>query len=84
MLRPGGTLNFVEHGAAPDAKVRAWQDRLNGVQQKVACGCNLNRDIPAIVEAGGMSVTALDTFYAKGDPKFIGWTFQGVAAVAPG
>ena len=84
VLRPGGTFHFAEHGAAPDANVRAWQDRLNGVQQRVACGCNLNRDIPSIVEAGGMTVTALDTFYAKGDPKFLGWTFQGVAAVAPG
>ena len=83
VLRPGGTFSFVEHGAAPDAKVRAWQDRLNGAQQRFGCGCNLNRDIPSIVEAGGMTVTALDTFYAKGTPKFIGWTFQGVAAAAP-
>ena len=82
VLRAGGTFHFVEHGAAPDVKVRAWQDRLNGVQQRFACGCNLNRDIPSIVEAGGMTVTTLDTFYAKGDPKFIGWTFQGVAVAA--
>jgi ubiquinone/menaquinone biosynthesis C-methylase UbiE len=79
VLRPGGRLHFVEHGRAPDENVRKWQDRLNGVQQKVACGCNLNRDIPATIGAGGMRVTSLDTFYAKGDPKFLGWTYQGVA-----
>jgi ubiquinone/menaquinone biosynthesis C-methylase UbiE len=79
VLRPGGTLHFVEHGASPDAKVRRWQDRMNGLQQRLACGCNLNRDMPSIVEAGGFEITSLDTYYAKGDPKHQGWTFQGVA-----
>lgn len=79
VVRPGGTLHFVEHGASPDAKVRRWQDRLNGVQRRLACGCNLNRDIGAIVEAGGFEITQLDTHYAKGEPKSHGWTFQGVA-----
>ena len=81
VLRPGGVFHFVEHGRAPDTKVRKWQDRLNGVQRRVACGCNLNRDIPAIIEDGGMTVTSLDTFYPKGDPKILGWTFQGTARV---
>ena len=81
VLRPGGVFHFVEHGRAPDTKVRKWQDRLNGVQRRVACGCNLNRDIPAIIEDGGMTVTSLDTFYAKGDPRFLGSTFQGTARV---
>lgn len=79
VLRPGGTFHFAEHGRAPDSKVQKWQNRLNGVQQRVACGCNLNRDIAAIIEDGGMTITSLDTFYAKGDPKFLGWTYQGTA-----
>ena len=66
---------------APDSKVRAWQDRLNGVQRRLACGCNLNRDIPAIIAGGGFTITELETFYAKGDPKVVGWTFQGTARV---
>jgi ubiquinone/menaquinone biosynthesis C-methylase UbiE len=82
VLRPGGTFSFVEHGMAPDSKVRTWQDRLNGVQRRVACGCNLNRDIPAIIEGGSFTVTELKTFYAKGDPKVVGWTFQGTARVS--
>jgi ubiquinone/menaquinone biosynthesis C-methylase UbiE len=79
VLRPGGILQFAEHGRAPDSNVRKWQDRLNGVQQRIAGGCNLNRDIPAIIEGGGMTITNLDTFYLKGVPKVPGWTYQGSA-----
>ena len=81
VVRPGGSFHFAEHGRAPDTKVRKWQDRLNGVQQRVAGGCNLNRDVPAIIEAGGMTITSLDTFYAKGHSRILGWTYQGTAQV---
>jgi ubiquinone/menaquinone biosynthesis C-methylase UbiE len=84
VLRPGGTFHFAEHGRSPDDNVQKWQDRLNGVQRRVACGCNLNRDIAAIVGADGMTITSLATFYAKGDPKILGWTYQGIATVKPG
>lgn len=81
VLRPGGTFHFAEHGRAPagDERVRQWQDRLNGFQQKVAAGCTLTSEIGSIVEQGGLVIDELDTFYAKGDPKTHGWTFQGVA-----
>jgi len=79
VLRPGGTFHFAEHGRSPDAKVRSWQDRLNFVQRRVACGCNMNRDIPAIVADGGLTVTALDTSYLEDTPRILGWTFRGTA-----
>jgi ubiquinone/menaquinone biosynthesis C-methylase UbiE len=82
VLRPGGRLHFAEHGRAPDAKVRRWQQRLNGLQRLVACGCNLNRQIPELIEAGGMTITRLRTFYAEGQPKITGWTFMGTAEAA--
>ena len=79
VLKPGGKFHFVEHGRAPDEKVRNWQNRLNGIQNRVACGCNLNRDIPALIESGGLTIERLDTYYAKGEPKTMGWTYQGIA-----
>ena len=79
VLRPGGTLHFVEHGGAPDARVRRWQDRFNGVQNRIAGGCNLNRDIRAIVEAGGLRVERLDNYYGEGEPKIFGWLSEGCA-----
>ena len=82
VLRAGGTLHFVEHGKSPDAGVQRWQERLDGLQQKIACGCSLQRDIPSIIEAGGLTIDRLDTYYAKGDPKPLGWMFEGVARKA--
>lgn len=79
VLRPGGTFRFAEHGLAPEPRVQRWQHRCNGLQKRIACGCNLDRDIPAVLTAGGMSITELCTFYAKGDPKVMGWTYQGAA-----
>ncbi len=79
VLKPGGKLHFIEHGRAPDEKVRKWQNRMNGIQNRVACGCNLNRDIPALIEGGGLTIESLETFYASGAPKLLGFTYQGVA-----
>lgn len=66
VLRPGGELIFCEHGAAPDASVRRWQDRLNPIWKRLGGGCNLNRPIPALIEAGGFRIRSLDTMYIPG------------------
>jgi ubiquinone/menaquinone biosynthesis C-methylase UbiE len=66
VLRPGGELIFCEHGAAPDASVRRWQDRLNPIWKRLGGGCNLNRPIPALIEAGGFRINSLDTLYIPG------------------
>lgn len=82
VLRPGGVLRFVEHGRSPDARTLRWQRRLNPVQQRVACGCHLDRDIPLILAAGGLQVLELDTYYMEKEPKVFGWTFEGSAQAA--
>jgi ubiquinone/menaquinone biosynthesis C-methylase UbiE len=82
VLRPGGTFHFAEHGAAPDDSVRKWQDRLNPLQQRIGAGCNLNRDIPALIEAGGLHIERLDTYYGEGEPKVAGYIYEGVARPA--
>ena len=66
VLRPSGELIFCEHGAAPDASVRLWQDRLNPIWKRLGGGCNLNRPIPMLIEAGGFQVKNLDTMYIPG------------------
>jgi len=66
VLRPSGRLLFCEHGVAPDPDVRKWQDRLDGVWGRLAGGCHLNRDIPALLAEGGFAVAQLDTMYIPG------------------
>ncbi len=79
VLKPGGRLHFVEHGRAIDAGVRSWQERLNPIQRRLACGCNLTRDIPSLLAAGGMAVDRLSTYFARGEPRPFGATFEGTA-----
>lgn len=78
VLRPGGTLHFIEHGRAPDDKVARWQDRLNPLQRRVFGGCHLNRQIDDLVVGAGLSLDRLDNFYLPG-PKVFGYMYEGVA-----
>jgi ubiquinone/menaquinone biosynthesis C-methylase UbiE len=66
VLRPGGKLIFCEHGAAPDADVRRWQDRLNPVWKRFGGGCNLNREIPDLIREGGFEIDHLESMYLPG------------------
>ena len=83
VLKPGGTLHFVEHGLAPDAGVQRWQRRLEPIQKAVAGGCHLTRDIPTLVTNAGFDVRDLDRFYEKSAPKIVGAYSLGVAASPP-
>ena len=82
VLKPGGTLHFVEHGLAPDASVQRWQHRLEPVQKRVFGGCHLARPIVPLLREGGFSITALDVYYEEGSPKFLGANSLGVAQPA--
>ena len=53
VLQPGGALIFVEHGRAPEAGVRRWQDRLTPLWRKLAGGCHLNRPIDRLIGQAG-------------------------------
>ena len=71
VLKPGGTLHFVEHGLAPDERVRRWQHRLEPLQKRLYGGCRLTRPILDIVGAGGFTVTTVDVFYDEGPKPFV-------------
>ena len=66
VLEPGGRLIFCEHGAAPDASVRKWQDRLNPVWKRLGGGCNLNRSIPDLIHRGGFRMDRMESMYIPG------------------
>jgi ubiquinone/menaquinone biosynthesis C-methylase UbiE len=79
VLKPGGTLHFVEHGLAPDEDVRRWQHRLEPVQKRVFGGCHLTRPVVELVKEAGFAITEIDVYYEKGTPKPVGANTLGVA-----
>jgi len=82
VLKPGGTLHFVEHGLAPDERVRRWQHRLEPVQKRLFGGCHLTREIPDLLRDAGFEIAQLDVFYEDGAPKFLAADSLG-AAISP-
>ena len=78
VLKPDGQLLFCEHGKAPDASVRRWQDRLTPLWKPLAGGCHLNRDIPALLAAGGFKLTAMQASYLPG-PRPMMFVYRGSA-----
>jgi SAM-dependent methyltransferase len=82
VLKPGGTVHFVEHGLAPDERVRVWQHRLEPLQKRLFGGCHLTRPIVDLLTAAGFTITELDVFYEDGSPKVVGADSLGVARAA--
>ena len=70
VLAPTGRLLYCEHGRAPDASVRRWQERLQPLWGKVAGGCHLGRDVPALLQAAGFALPDLQTHYINGPRPF--------------
>jgi len=75
-------LVVMEHGLSEEPGVARWQNRLNGFQNVVACGCNLNRPIADIVEKSGFRFETLRRFYAPAVPRTHGWFSIGAAVKA--
>jgi ubiquinone/menaquinone biosynthesis C-methylase UbiE len=79
VLRPGGTLLFLEHGRAPDATVRRWQERIEPVWKRLAGGCHLTRPITSALAGAGFAVEQLGEGYTPQAPRFAGWMEWGIA-----
>jgi ubiquinone/menaquinone biosynthesis C-methylase UbiE len=79
VLKPGGTLHFVEHGLAPEEGVRRWQHRLEPVQKRLFGGCHLTRPTVELLQGAGFEIAEVDRYYEKGSPKVWGANSLGVA-----
>jgi SAM-dependent methyltransferase len=78
VMKPGALFHFAEHGHSPDAKVARTQDRFDGLQQKTAGGCHLNRPIDALLTDAGFEIDTIRNYYLKG-PKPWGYMYVGRA-----
>jgi ubiquinone/menaquinone biosynthesis C-methylase UbiE len=79
VLRPGGSLHFVEHGLAPDAEVQRWQHRLEPVQKRLVGGCHLTREVLPLLRSAGFDVVGSEEFYEPKAPRFLAADTLGVA-----
>jgi ubiquinone/menaquinone biosynthesis C-methylase UbiE len=78
VLKPDGILIFVEHGLAPDARVRKWQNRLTPFWRSFTGGCHLNRKMDDLVRGAGFTIADLRTEYVPG-PRAFGFMYEGRA-----
>ncbi|MEO6604381.1 MAG: class I SAM-dependent methyltransferase [Aeromicrobium sp.] len=81
VLRPGGTLHFVEHSLAPTSRVAHVQHTIQPGWGRVAGGCHLDRDVPELLSAAGYSVPDLHQRYASAlwPARPFGWFVTGSA-----
>ncbi|MDC3376262.1 class I SAM-dependent methyltransferase [Gammaproteobacteria bacterium] len=79
VLKDNGKLLFCEHGLAPDKNIAKWQKRINPIWNKIAGGCNLNRNIPDIITSSGFKISSIEEMYLPNTPKFAGYNYWGIA-----
>ena len=78
VLRPSGTLLFIEHGLSPEPGVARWQRRLTPMWRHLAGGCHLDRKVDDLIHAAGFELTKLRTEYADG-PRPMTYMYGGCA-----
>lgn len=78
VLKPGGRFFFLEHGLSRDPRVARRQHRWDWLEQKVAGGCHLDRDIEAIVRSSPLELDQCATFTIRG-PKVLSFMYAGQA-----
>ncbi|HFC04428.1 MAG TPA: class I SAM-dependent methyltransferase [Rhizobiales bacterium] len=82
VLRPDGKLVFVEHGRSNEPHIARRQDWLNKIWPIFAGGCNVNRDIAALLTETGFNIPELDMFYTMKSPKTVSFHYRGTATKA--
>ena len=78
LMKPEGSLFFMEHGLAPEQNIQKWQHRLTPGWKKIGGGCNLNRDIENLISSSGFQFKSLSKKYIKG-PKIAAFQYCGEA-----
>jgi len=81
VLKRSGVFRFIEHGAHPNPKVKAWQDRLDPLQVKLAGGCHLNRDFKALMLEQGFGFEQIQCWQQSGLGALLGYQYMGTARV---
>ena len=81
VMKDDAVMLFCEHGIAPDENVIKWQNRINPLWGKLFGGCNINRNIPEIIQSSGFTLNSLDQMYLPSTPKIVGYNYWGKATI---
>jgi ubiquinone/menaquinone biosynthesis C-methylase UbiE len=81
LLKPGGQLVFLEHVRSDDPGLARWQDRLNGMQVRLAYGCHCNRRTLETIERAGFSIPTIQRDRMRKAPPIVRPLIAGVARV---
>jgi ubiquinone/menaquinone biosynthesis C-methylase UbiE len=60
VLRPGGTLLFLEHVRSESPRLARWQDRLERPWHAFAAGCHANRSTVDLLKESPLQVDAVE------------------------
>ncbi len=80
LLKPGGRLVFLEHVRSDEPRLARWQDRLHGVQVRLAYGCHCNRRTLENIERAGFSIAELEHDRMRKAPPIVRPLIAGVTA----
>lgn len=79
VLKPDGSILFLEHGASPDPGPARWQRRIEPVWKRIAGGCHLTRPVSRSFADQGFRLSECDNRYMPKTPRFLGWIEMGEA-----
>ncbi len=82
VLRPGGSLRFVEHALAPSTRMARVQRTIQPVWGLVAGGCHVDRDILELVRDARFDVSTSHEGYLDGVSSPASWLVMGAATPA--
>lgn len=69
VLKPSAKLIFFEMSVSPEPPVRRWQRRWEPIHRRLFEGLYLTRDIPSLLEQGGLQVDDVEAGYVAPFPK---------------
>ena len=80
VLRPGGSLVFLEHVAAADGTTRRrWQNRINPVWKTFMGNCHLNRETEQAIVSEGFEIIQIERESMRKAPPIVRPTIRGIA-----
>ncbi len=79
VLRPGGKVLYLEHGAAPDKGVARVQRFIEPVWKRIGGNCHLTRPITGGYEGGGFKIARSEKGYMPKTPRPFAWIEGGEA-----